>query len=107
MKRGTYDYSKIYRVFHKHGTLLNSGWYDTQTWGALHKAWIGYVIAKNKREYDQQMHYASIIQKLQKELNLEISCFPQLGNVNLEGKYGDDNEAGFYPQYGEPGGIQL
>jgi hypothetical protein len=22
MKRGTYDYSKIYRVFHKHGTIL-------------------------------------------------------------------------------------
>jgi hypothetical protein len=24
----------------------------------LHKAWIGYVIAKNKGEYDQQIHYA-------------------------------------------------
>ena len=45
MKKGTYDYSKIYRVFHKHGTLLDSGWYDTQAWGALHKAWLGYVIA--------------------------------------------------------------
>jgi hypothetical protein len=38
MKKGTYDYSKIFRIFHKHGTLLDSGWYDTQTWGALHKA---------------------------------------------------------------------
>jgi hypothetical protein len=79
MKKGTYDYSRIYRIFHKHGTLLDSGWYDTQTWGALHKAWLGYVIAKNKGEYDQQMHYASIIQKLQRELNLEVSIFPQLG----------------------------
>jgi hypothetical protein len=54
MKKGTYDYSKLYRIFHKHGTILNSGWYDTQTWGALHKAWLGYVIAKNKSEYDKK-----------------------------------------------------
>jgi hypothetical protein len=99
MKKGTYDYSKIYRVFYKHGTILETGWYDTQTWGALHKAWLGYVIAKNKGEYDKQIHYASIIQKLQTELNLEVSCFPQLGNVNLEGTYDDhDNEAVFYSQ---------
>ena len=84
MKRGTYDYSKIYRVFHKHGTLLDSGWYDTQTWGALHKAWLAYVIAKNKGEYDRQIHYASVIQKLQKELNLEVSIFPQLGLYGIE-----------------------
>jgi hypothetical protein len=83
MKKGTYDYSKIYRVFHKHGTLLDSGWYDTQTWGALHKAWLGYVIAK-KGEHDKQIHYASIIQKLQKELNLEVSIFPQLGLYGIE-----------------------
>jgi hypothetical protein len=81
-------------------------WYDTQTWGSLHKAWLGYVIAKSKGEYDKQLHYASIIQKLQ-ELDLDVSSFLQLGNYNLEVKYGDDNEAGFYPQYGDPGGIQL
>lgn len=95
MKRGTYDYSKIYRVFHKHGTLLESGWYDTQTWGALHKAWIGYVIAKNKGEYDRQIQYASIIQKLQKELNLQVSTFPQLGLNEIEDEVEeqyDDNE---------------
>jgi hypothetical protein len=72
--------------------------------GALYiKAWLGYVIAKSKGEYDKQLHYASIIQKLQRELDLEVSSFPQLGNYNLEGKYG----AGFYPQYGESDGIQL
>jgi hypothetical protein len=108
MKKGTYDYSKIYRIFHKHGTILDSGWYDTQTWGALHKAWLGYVIAKNKEEYDRQLQYASIIQKLQKELNSEVSSFPQLGNANLEDKHDDhDNEAVFYSQYGESDGIQL
>jgi hypothetical protein len=84
MKKGTYDYSKIYRIFHKQGTLLDSGWYDTQTWGALHKAWLGYVIAKNKAAYDQQIHYASVIQKLQKELNLEVSIFSQLDMMALD-----------------------
>jgi hypothetical protein len=92
MKKGTYDYSKIYRVFHKHGTILDSGWYDTQTWGALHKAWLGYVIAKNKDEYDKQIHYASIIQKLQKELNLKVSCFPQLGLYAIEDEVDDNSE---------------
>ena len=95
IKKGTYDYSKVYRIFHKHGTILESGWYDTQTWGALHKAWLGYVIAKNKDEFDKQIHYASIIQKLQKELVLGVSSFPQLGIMALddyedEEKYNDD-----------------
>ena len=48
--------------------LLESGWYDTQSWGALNKAWLGYVTAKNKGEYDKQIQYALIIQKLQKNL---------------------------------------
>jgi hypothetical protein len=64
-----------FRVFHKHGTILESGWYDTQTWGSLHKAWIGYVIAKNKGEFDKQIQCTSIIQKLQRELGLEVSTF--------------------------------
>ena len=90
MEKGTYDYSKIYRIFHKHGAILDSGWYGTQTWGALHKAWLGYVIAKNEGEYDKQIQYASIIQKLQRELNLEVSIFPQLGLYGIEGEV-DDN----------------
>ena len=92
MKKGTYDYSKVYRVFHRHGTLLDSGWYDTQTWGALHKAWLAYVIAKNKDEFDKQIQYASIIQKLQKELDLEVSCFPQLGLYAIEDEVDDNSE---------------
>jgi hypothetical protein len=67
---------------------------------ALHKAWLGYVIAKNKGEYDKQIQYASIIQKLQKELKLEVSSFPQLGLYGIEDeveeKY-DDNDK-FNPQ---------
>ena len=45
-----------------------------ETWGALHKAWKRYVIAKNKDEYDKMKHYAHI-----KELQLRISSFHDIG----------------------------
>ena len=32
--------------------MLDSGFYENVVWGALHKAWKGYVIAKNKGEDD-------------------------------------------------------
>ena len=47
--------------------------------GALHKAWKGYVIAKNKDEYDKMLHYADIIQELQDNLGLRVSSFPDMG----------------------------
>ena len=64
--------------------LLDSFFYDSQTWGALHKAWKGYVIAKNKHEYDRMEYYASIIQKLQSELGLRVSSFPDIGMSALK-----------------------
>ena len=59
--------------------LLDSFFYDSQTWGALHKAWKGYVIAKNKYDYDRMEYYASVIQKLQNELGLRVSSFYNIG----------------------------
>ena len=41
--------------------MLDSGFFENQVWGALHKAWKGYVIAKNKDEYEKMVHYARII----------------------------------------------
>jgi hypothetical protein len=41
--------------------MLESGFFENEVWGALHKAWKGYVIAKNKDEYDKMLHYADII----------------------------------------------
>lgn len=64
--------------------LLDSFNYENQTWGALHKAWLGYIIAKNKYEPDKIVHYANIIRKLQKELGLEISSFPDLNLESLD-----------------------
>lgn len=45
----------------------------------MHKAWKGYIIAKNKYEVNNLFHYAEIIQKLQTELGLQVSSFPSLG----------------------------
>ncbi|HET9807395.1 MAG TPA: hypothetical protein VFP49_10830 [Nitrososphaeraceae archaeon] len=47
----------------------------TQTWGALHKAWVGYWIAQDKFEWDREIYYARVIQKLQKELHKDVAQF--------------------------------
>jgi hypothetical protein len=58
---------------------LESFFLDNQVWGALHKAWKGYVIAKNKNEYEKMELYAHRIQELQHDLGLEVSSFPNIG----------------------------
>jgi len=50
-----------------------------QTWNALKAAWKGYKIAKAKGEKDKMIEYARRIRKLQSELKLPLSKFPQLG----------------------------
>jgi hypothetical protein len=59
--------------------MLDSFYFENQVWGALHKAWKGYVIAKNKNEFDNMLHYADIIQESQYDLGLEVSSFPDIG----------------------------
>lgn len=64
--------------------MLKSGFFENQTWGALHKCWKGYIIALNRFEIDKMIEYATRIQRLQRELGLEASQFPELmGNCNL------------------------
>jgi hypothetical protein len=63
--------------------LLDSFFFENQVWGALHKAWKGYVIAKNKDEYEKMEHYARIIQESQHDLGLEVSSFYDIGKSAL------------------------
>jgi hypothetical protein len=63
--------------------MLDSGLFENQVWGALHKAWKGYVIAKNKDEFDKMLHYADIIQECQDDLGLEVSSFHDIGKSAL------------------------
>jgi hypothetical protein len=46
----------IYMANTNRSKLLDSYFYDTQTWRVLHKAWKGYVIAKNKRVFIVRDH---------------------------------------------------
>jgi hypothetical protein len=55
--------------------MLPSVYYVSQTWGALHKYWIGFIIAKEKLEWEKIDLYAKRIQKLEKELGIELTDF--------------------------------
>ncbi|HEY7110340.1 MAG TPA: hypothetical protein VH415_13000 [Nitrososphaeraceae archaeon] len=50
-----------------------------QSWGALRKAWKGYRIAKVQGDNPRMNEYANKIRKIQGELNIAVSSFPQLG----------------------------
>jgi hypothetical protein len=55
--------------------LLDSFFFENQ----IYRAWKGYVIAKNKDEYEKMVHYARVIQENQYDLGLEVSSFPNIG----------------------------
>jgi hypothetical protein len=67
----------------------------TPEWGALHRAWVGYVIAKNQDDYERMRKYAIVIRKFQRRLNIAISDFPDIGihgfEVDFENKEEDDD----------------
>jgi hypothetical protein len=77
----------MYLINTNRSRLVNSSYFESQTWGALHKAWKGYIIAKNKYELDKLYYYAEVIQKLQRELGLPVSSFPSLGLSPQEQAY--------------------
>jgi hypothetical protein len=58
---------------------LDSFFLENQAWGALHKCWKGYTIAKNKGEDEKMELYAHRIQELQHDLGLVVSSFPNIG----------------------------
>jgi hypothetical protein len=65
-----------YKRGRKYGELiLPSGFFEGQTYGALHKCWIGFIIAKEKMELDKLEMYAKRIQYLEKDLGIEITDF--------------------------------
>ena len=81
-KKYGFDVGKYYIEGYKYHEILPSDFYDSQTWGALQKCWIGYSIAINKGEYDNEIKYANRIQNLQKELGLEVEYFKCLEGLD-------------------------
>jgi hypothetical protein len=85
------------RVYHRlqqaeKDRKLQSGYTIGQTWGALHKAWLGYCIAMNKNEDEDEnaLLYASIVQKLQRELGIPVREFAE---VDMFGSAIDKDES--------------
>ena len=64
--------------------MLHSFNFENQTWGALHKAWKGCLIAKNKDEPHRMKYYAIVIQKIERELGIKVSSFPELSLIALQ-----------------------
>jgi len=59
------------------GILLDSGFYDTETWGGLRKCWKGFKIAKVDGDTNKMEYYAKGIRKFQRELKISVSEFPR------------------------------
>jgi hypothetical protein len=66
------------------GKMLESGFYEDQTHGALQKAWIAYVILCKKDDFERKRYYAAVIQKLQRELGKTVTDFPELRLMALD-----------------------
>jgi hypothetical protein len=60
-------------------SVNSQGFTVGQSWGALRKAWKGYRIAKVQNDDTKMTEYATKIRKIQGELNIAISSFPNLG----------------------------
>jgi|SRR5690242_1987974 len=66
------------------GKMLDSGFYEDQTHGALAKAWVAYTISTQKDDLERKQYYAAVIQKLQRELGISVTRFEELEMCALE-----------------------
>ena len=64
----------------------------TPEWGALHSAWVGFVIAKSQDDYEKMRKYAIVIRKFQRRLNVAISDFPDIGVYGFEEDFENKEE---------------
>ncbi len=83
-------YSNLKKTYtRKDSKILESGFSDSQGWGALDKCWTGYKIAKSDFDAKKMKYYAKGIRKFQRELEISVLDFPQLG---LIGELTNDEE---------------
>jgi phage terminase large subunit-like protein len=64
----------------------------TPEWGALHRAWVGYVIAKSQDDYENMRKYAIVIRKFQRRLNIRISDFLDIRVYGFEEDFENKEE---------------
>jgi hypothetical protein len=87
IRRGFVSVKK--QLTRKDTILLDSGFYDSETWGALIKCWVGYKIAKSEHDIKKMIYYAKGIRKFQRELKKPVSDFLNLGLVGPMTYYED------------------
>ena len=83
-KQSKWDFLKYEKKGQKYYDILPSLYYTNQTYGALNKCWLGFVIAKEKEEWDKLDMYARRIQKLERQLGREVTDFSNWGLNNIE-----------------------
>ena|SRR6476661_3278868 len=71
--------------------MLPSGFSDGQTWGGLCKAWAAYIISCKNFEPEEKEYYAGVIQKLQHELGIKMTSFPEM-NMTVLGFFTNNAE---------------
>jgi hypothetical protein len=64
----------------------------TPEWGALRRAWVGYVIAKSQDDLEKMKTYAIVIRKFQRRLNIAISDFLDIGVYGFEHDFENKEE---------------
>ena len=64
----------------------------TPEWGALDRAWVGYVIAKSQDDYEKMRKYAIVIRKFERLLNIAINDFPEVGIYGFEEREDFENK---------------
>src|SRR5919109_2267065 len=64
----------------------------TPEWGALDRAWVGYVIAKSENDYEKMRKYAIVIRKFERRLNIAINDFPEIGIYGFEEDFENKEE---------------
>ena len=75
--QGVYPRHNSLKVYHS--STVNRYRNEGPLWGGLHRAWVGYVIAKSQCDCEKMTKYAMAIQKFERLLNIEINEFPELG----------------------------
>ena len=74
-----------YPIYNKHRRT-------TPEWGALDRAWVGYVIAKRQDDYEKMRKYAIVIRKFERRLNIAINDFPEIGIYGFEEDFENKEE---------------
>ena len=77
--------------------LLDSGYYDTETWGGLRKCWKGFKIAKVDGDTKKMEYYAKGIRKFQRELKISVSEFPRFALLGRKMPEEPDSE-NYWPE---------